>query len=264
MNNLLEIRDLKISFSLNDKDIIAVDGVDFDIAYDETLVLAGESGSGKTVTALSITKILPVNSRIISGSVKLAKADLLKMSEESLVKIRGKEVAYVFQEPTSYLNPVYAIGNQIMEAVSLHQDKSGKDAFREALKLLEMVKIKDPERVMLSYPHQLSGGMNQRAFIAMALACKPRLLIADEPTTSLDVTIEAQILKLLVDLKKSMGFSLLFITHNLSIAKRIADRVVVMYRGKVVEAGPCKEIFNFPKHFHTKELISAYEKIGRI
>ncbi len=264
MENLLEIRDLKVNFYLNDNLVTAVDGADLDIAYDEAIVLAGESGSGKTVTALSITKILPPNARIVSGSVKLSGKDLLKLSEESLVKIRGKEIAYIFQEPTSFLNPVYTIGNQIMEAIILHQNKTAKEAYLEALELLNLVKIKDPERVILYYPHQLSGGMNQRAFIAMALACKPRLLIADEPTTSLDVTIEAQILKLLLDLKKKMGFSLLFITHNLSIAKRIANRIIVMYKGRVVEEGSCENIFNHPKQAHTKELISAYEKIGKI
>lgn len=264
MKSLLEIRDLKVIFHLNGKEISAVDGANIDIACDEVLVLAGESGSGKTVTALSIAKILPPNAKIISGSIKFSGRDLLKLDEASLVKIRGKEIAYIFQEPTSFLNPVFSIGNQIVETIMLHQGKSEKEAYAQALELLYLVKIKDPERVFFDYPHQLSGGMNQRVFIAMALACKPSLLIADEPTTSLDVTIEAQTLRLLLDLKKRIGFSLLFITHNLSIAKRIADRISIMYKGRVVEEGNCEDIFSSPKHFHTKELINAYEKIGKI
>lgn len=264
MDNLLEIRDLRVNFFLNDKVITALDGVDLDVGQNEVVVLAGESGSGKTVAALSITKILPKTAKINSGSIIFDSRDLLKLDEISLTKIRGKEISYIFQEPTSFLNPVYTIGNQIIETIMLHQNKTKKEAHLEAKKLLTEVKIKELERVLQDYPHQLSGGMNQRAFIAMALACKPKLLIADEPTTSLDVTIEAQILNLLLDLKKRLGFSLLFITHNLSIAKRIADRICVMYKGKVVEEGIKETIFNSPVHFHTKELISAYEKIGRI
>jgi ABC-type dipeptide/oligopeptide/nickel transport system ATPase component len=264
MENLLEIKNLKVIFVQGNRVITAVDGVDLSIAKDEVVVLAGESGSGKTVTALSITKVLPASAKMICASINFNAIDLMQLDEESLVKIRGKEIAYIFQEPVSFLNPVYTIGSQIIETIMLHQNKSKKQARDEALDLLNLVKMAQPERVLLNYPHQLSGGMNQRAFIAMALACKPRLLIADEPTTSLDVSIEAQILKLLMDLKRKLGFSLLFITHNLSIAKRIADRVYVMYKGKIVEEAGIGQIFNSPQHFHTKELISAYEKIGRI
>jgi oligopeptide transport system ATP-binding protein len=264
MKNLLEVKDLKIEFQLGSKIISAVNGVDLSINYNESVVLAGESGSGKTVTAMALTRILAPNGRITEGEIIFNGEDLLRSEESHLVKIRGKEIAYIFQEPSSFLNPVYSIGEQISEAIILHQGKSQKDALQEAAKLLESVKIKDPQRVLENYPHQLSGGMNQRAFIAMSLACKPKLLIADEPTTSLDVTIEAQILKLLMDLKQDFGFSLLFITHNLSIAKKIADRIYVMYRGQVVEEGTVQPIFNSPRHFHTKELIEAYEKIGKI
>jgi len=264
MNNLLEIRDLRVNFYLGHQTITAIDGVNLDIARNETLVLAGESGSGKSVTALSITKILPQNAKIVSGSVKFEEEELFKKDEPDLVKIRGREIAYIFQEPTAFLNPVYSIGSQIMEAIILHQDKTAAQAKEEVIDLLRQVKIKEPDRVLLDYPHQLSGGMNQRAFIAMALACRPKLLIADEPTTSLDVTVESDILKLLNELKNEIGFSLLFITHNLSIARRIADRICVMHKGRVVEEGNRQEIFNSPKHFHTKELISAYEKIGKI
>jgi len=264
MDKLLEIKNLKVSFYLDDKVFTAVNGVNLEIINDRVLVLAGESGSGKTITALSIAKILPANASIDSGEIKFEGRDLLKIDEKSLSKIRGKEIAYIFQEPTAYLNPVYTIGNQIAEAIILHQDKNRKDAAKETLKLLGRVRINDPERVFFDYPHQLSGGMNQRALIAMALACKPKLLIADEPTTSLDVTIEAEILKLLMDLKKELKFSLLFITHNLSIAKKIADKISIMYKGEIVEEGACESIFGSPRHFHTKELINAYQKIGKI
>ena len=261
---LLEVKNLKVDFCLEKKTITAIDQISLEIARNEVLVLAGESGSGKTVTALALTKILPPNARISAGSAIFEGQDLLSLDEASLMNIRGKEIAYIFQEPTSFLNPVYTVGEQIIEVIILHQNKSRKDASIEAERLLDLVKIKDTQRVILDYPHQLSGGMNQRVFIAMSLACQPKLLIADEPTTSLDVTIEAQILQLLMELKNELGFSLLFITHNLSIAKRIADRICVMYRGKVVEQGSREEIFQSPKHFHTRQLITAYEKIGRI
>lgn len=264
MENLLAIRDLKVNFYLEHKEINAVNGVDLDIGLNEVVILAGESGSGKTITALSTTRILPKNARIISGTVHYKGEDLLKLDEKTLAKIRGKEIAYIFQEPTSYLNPVYTIESQISEAIVLNQNKNKRQAKDLTIELLNLVKIKNPRRVLASYPHQLSGGMNQRVFIAMSLACKPRLLIADEPTTSLDVTVESGILKLLLALKEELGFSLLFITHNLSIAQRIADRICIMYQGKVVEQGDKDKIFNSPEHFHTKELIHAYEKIGKI
>jgi len=264
MPNLLEIRKLKVDFFINNQVITAVQEANLYIKEEEVLVLAGESGSGKTITALSVTKILPPTASIASGSIIFNGKELTKLDESHLIGIRGRQIAYIFQEPVSYLNPVYSVGNQISEAIMLHQKKTKKEAEEETRKLLELVKLKDAHRVSQNYPHQLSGGMNQRIFIAMALACKPRLLIADEPTTSLDVTVEREILSLLMELKQKMGFSLLFITHNLSIAKRIADRVCIMYKGKTVEEGKCAEIFSHPRHFHTRELISAYEKIGRI
>ncbi len=264
MDSLLSIKNLKVGFSLEEKTVEVVRGVNLDIGHNESLVLAGESGSGKSIMSLAITKILPANARIIAGEVYFGGKDLLKLDEEALVDIRGSSIAYIFQEPSSFLNPVYTIGSQISEAIMLHQHKSREGAGFAALELLQQVRIDDSERIFRSYPHQLSGGMNQRAFIAMSLACKPKLLIADEPTTSLDVTIEVEILQLLMQLKMELGFSLLFITHNLSIAKRIADRVSIMHQGKIVEEGSCAEIFSSPKHFHTKELIQAYEKIGRL
>ncbi len=264
MTNLLEIKDLKVDFELEDQQIHAVDGVSLSVNKDEVVVLAGESGSGKTITALAVTRILPANARIISGQIFWEGNNLLDLDEKGLSSVRGKKIAYVFQEPASFLNPVYTIGEQIAEVLILHQKLSRQDAFARAKTMLADVKISEPERVLSSYPHQLSGGMNQRAFIAMSLACKPDLLIADEPTTSLDVTIEAQILKLLMELKDKLGFSLLFITHNLSIAAKLARRVYIMYQGKVVESGATRDIFDNPGHFHTRELIAAYRKIGKL
>lgn len=264
MSDLLEIKKLQVNFFHHGKAVEAVRGAVLSVRQGEVLVLAGESGSGKTITALSIARILPPEARITGGSVIFDGVDMLALSERELVGMRGSRIAYVFQEPTSFLNPVYTIGSQLMETIMLHQPISKAKAFEEAVKLLGMVKLKDSERLMYSYPHQLSGGMNQRVFIAMSIACKPKLLIADEPTTALDVSIERDILKLLVELKQRLQFSLLFITHNLAIAERIADRVAVMYKGEVVENGGKEEVFNSPRHFHTKELLSAYEKIGKI
>ena len=264
MRNLLEIRGLKVDFHLQKQVISAVEAVDLDVRENEVVLLAGESGSGKTVTALSITRVLPATARVSCKSIKFGQVELSTMDEGSLNKIRGKDISYIFQEPSSYLNPVYSIGNQITESIILHQNKTKEEAQDYALELLGAVNIQDPQRVYYSYPHQLSGGMNQRAFIAMSLSGCPKLLIADEPTTSLDVTIEAQILDLLLRLKKKFGFSLLFITHNLSIAKKIADRIYIMHRGKIVEEGSKQDIFEHPVHFHTKELIRAYEKIGKL
>jgi len=264
MGKLLEISDLRVEFTADKGIVVAADGVNILLEENQTVVLAGESGSGKTVTALSITRNLAAGARIVSGRAEFYGKDLLKMKESTLAQIRGREIAYIFQEPSAYLNPVFDISNQLMEAIILHQKKTVKDAYNEALRLLELVNIHDPKHVMACYPHQLSGGMNQRVFIAMALACKPKLLIADEPTTSLDVTIQAQILRLLIELKKTLGFTLLFITHNLSIAEKIADIIFIMYRGKIVESGVPQKLFTACKHFHTKELINAYKQIGRL
>jgi len=261
---LLSIKNLKVIFQLDDQQIIAADGVDLDIKEGEVLVLAGQSGSGKTVTALSITQLLPPTAKIVSGTILFKGRELLGSNEDDLRRLRGGEIAYIFQEPTAYLNPVFSIASQISEVIMLHQNKSRKQAIKEAEELLRNVKIKEPKERLSAYPHNLSGGMNQRVMIAMALACRPTILIADEPTTSLDVTTEAQILKLLLELKKSLKFTLFFITHSLSVAHRIADRIAVMYKGKIVDEGLKDVIFSQPQHFHTKELIAAYEKIGKI
>jgi len=264
MERLLEISDLRVEFSTADGIIVAADGVNLLLLDNQSVFLAGESGSGKSVTALSVTRNLAPNAQIVSGRITFCGKDLLNLDQRSLTQIRGRDIAYIFQEPSAYLNPVFNIANQLMEAIILHQKKYNLDAYKEALRLLELVNIGDPEHVLTCYPHQLSGGMNQRVFIAMALACKPKLLIADEPTTSLDVTIQAQILRLLIELKKTFGFSLLFITHNLSIARSIADKIYIMHQGKIVEEGLPEELFTSPKHFHTQELIAAYKEIGRL
>ncbi len=264
MQQLLQIKNLKVGFTVGQQKFLAVDQVNLDIQANETVVLAGESGSGKSITSLAICKLLPVSAKILEGQIIFKERDLVEASEKELTEIRGKSVAYIFQEPSSFLNPVYTVGKQLIEPIILHQHKSFLEAKEIILDLLNEVKISDPKRVFASYPHQLSGGMNQRVFIAMALACRPELLIADEPTTALDVTIEKQIIELLMQLQKKYKYSLLFITHNLSIARKIASRVFVMHKAKLVEANRTQEIFSNPQHFHTKELIAAYEKVGRL
>jgi len=264
MSPLLEVKGLKVDFHLENRIVHAVEGVDLQVRRNETVVLAGESGSGKTITTLALTRILPAPARIVAGQVLLEGRDMLALEEKKLYSIRGGVIAYIFQEPASFLNPVLTIGEQIVEAVIWHQRLGRQEAQAQGRELLRQVRIAEADRVFNSFPHQLSGGMNQRAFIAMALACKPSLLIADEPTTSLDVTMGAEILKLLTELKEKVGFSLLFITHNLAIARKISQRIYVMYRGRVVENGLTEDIFKDPKHFHTRELIAAYHKIGKL
>ncbi len=255
--NLLTIRNLNIYFSHQDTVIKAVDNLYLDIHEYEVLGLDGESGSGKTISALAITKLLPRGARIISGQIIFEDKDLLKMSEEKLREIRGSKIAYIFQDPVSSLNPVFTVGQQLTEVILFHQGKTKHQADKEATRLLKLVKMPKPDEILSSYPHQLSGGMNQRAMIAMALANNARLLIADEPTTALDVTIEAQIIELLEDLKSKFNLSILMITHDLGLVRRFADRVSIMYQGTIVESANIDEIFNNPKHPHTKALIEA-------
>jgi len=260
---LLLVKGLNVVFRYPGKEITAARGVSFAVGRNETLVMAGESGSGKSVTALSVCGLLPEESASVSGSARFEGEELIGMPQKQLRSFRGRRIAYIFQEPASYLNPVYTIGEQIAEVIRLHRGAVRAAAWREAEHLLELSGISCPQRAARSYPHQLSGGMNQRAAISMALACRPELLIADEPTTSLDMTTEAEIVKLLTRLKKELGFSLLFITHNLAIAERIADKVAVMFRGELVEYRVKEELFASPAHAHTKELLAAYEKVGR-
>ena len=236
--------------------------VDLDLFENEILALVGESGSGKTMTALSITKILPQSATITEGKVIFQGRDLLKTAERDLEAIRGKEISYIFQEAQASLNPVLSIGRQIQESVILHhQAKDKKQALSMSEDLLKLVRLPHPERILRSYPHQLSGGMNQRVMIALGLSSGPKLLIADEPTSSLDVTVEAQIIRMLLELKEQLRFSILFITHNLALAERFASRIAIMFKGKIVEAGLTKDIFSAPQHPHTKELIRSIIRV---
>ena len=255
---LLQVRNLKTFFHTARGIIRAVDGVSFEIGEGETLAIVGESGCGKSVTSLSILRLIQEPpGKIEEGEIIYRGRDLLKLSGREMRSVRGNDISMIFQEPMTSLNPLFTVGNQIMEAVRLHQGLGRKEALRKSVEMLEMVGIPDPERRVRSYPHEMSGGMRQRVMIAMALACKPDLLIADEPTTALDVTIQAQILDLLRDLKERMGMSLMLITHDFGIVAEMADRVAVMYGGKIVEYGDVKEIFYDPKHPYTVGLLNS-------
>ena len=265
---LLEVRDLRAYFFSDEGTVRAVDGVDFQIMKGETLGVVGESGCGKSVTAQSILQILPKNGRIVEGEVLLrvnGKAvDLagLKPNGREIRKIRGKEIAMMFQEPMTCLSPVHTIGNQIEEAIRLHRSADRKEAREIAVDMLRKCGIPEPERRVDAYPHQLSGGMRQRAMIAMSLSCRPRLLIADEPTTALDVTTQAQILDLLKDLQEEIHTSIMMITHNLGVVAELADHAMVMYLGKVVEFARCETIFNDPGHPYTRALLRSIPRLG--
>jgi microcin C transport system ATP-binding protein len=258
---LLSVRDLSVAFAQGGKTSTAVDHISFDIAKGETLALVGESGSGKSVSALSVLKLLPYPSASHpSGQILFGGKDLLSLSEKELRRVRGNKITMIFQEPMTSLNPLHSIEQQIVEVLSIHQGMRDRPARERTLALLKEVGIRDPEKRLGAYPHQLSGGQRQRVMIAMALANEPELLIADEPTTALDVTVQAQILELLAGLKARKGMSMLFITHDLGIVRKIADRVCVMTKGKIVEAGPTKEIFANPQHDYTRHLLAAEPK----
>ena len=258
---LLSVRDLSVAFSQGGHESLAVDHVSFDIAKGETLALVGESGSGKSVSALSILKLLPYPpASHPSGEILFGGEDLLAKDESQLRKVRGNKITMIFQEPMTSLNPLHTIEDQIAEILSLHQGMGKAQARARTLELLNEVGIREPEKRLGAYPHQLSGGQRQRVMIAMALANEPELLIADEPTTALDVTVQAQILELLAKLKAKKGMSVLFITHDLGIVRRIADKVCVMTKGRIVERGPTAEIFANPQHAYTKHLLAAEPK----
>ncbi|MBZ9732036.1 ABC transporter ATP-binding protein [Mesorhizobium sp. CA18] len=258
---LLSVQDLSVAFAQGGKQAIAVDHISFDIAKGETLALVGESGSGKSVSALSVLKLLPYPAASHpSGRILFSGANLLAMDEKALRGVRGNKITMIFQEPMTSLNPLHTIEQQIVEVLQLHQGLRDAPARARTLELLTEVGIRDPQKRLDAYPHQLSGGQRQRVMIAMALANEPELLIADEPTTALDVTVQAQILELLAELKARKGMSLLFITHDLGIVRRIADRVCVMTKGKIVESGPTREIFANPRHDYTKHLLAAEPK----
>jgi peptide/nickel transport system ATP-binding protein len=266
---LLQIRGLATHFFLDEGTVRAVDGIDLDIARGEVLGIVGESGCGKSVTALSILRALDSRARVVSGSMIFhgdgGPVDLAALDPrgDEIRAIRGRDIAMIFQEPMTSFIEVYTIGQQIMEAILLHQDVDKAEARRETLALLARVGIANPEQRIDAYPFQLSGGMRQRAMIAMALSCRPKLLIADEPTTALDVTIEGQIMHLIKGLQRDLGMSILLITHNMGVIAKMADDVAVMYLGKVVELAPVRELFAAPKHPYTAALLRSIPRVGR-
>jgi peptide/nickel transport system ATP-binding protein/oligopeptide transport system ATP-binding protein len=258
MEKVLEVRDLRTSFFTEEGEVRAVDGVSFGIAAGKTLGIVGESGCGKSVTSLSIMRLVAEPpGRIVGGEIRYQGKDLLKLSQAEMRKIRGNEISMIFQEPMTSLNPVFTIGNQIREAIELHQDLSRSAIRDKAVEMLKLVGIPSPEKRVDDYPHQLSGGMRQRVMIAMALSCDPSVLIADEPTTALDVTIQAQILDLLRDLQQKTGLALILITHDLGVVAEVADDVAVMYAGKIVEQGAVREIFKNTRHPYTRGLLNS-------
>ena len=261
-DTLLEVKNLTIHFAIEHGLVEAVQNVSFTVKKGETLAIVGESGSGKSVTALSLTRLLPEPpARFVSGEILLKGRDILKMRPAELRGVRGAQIAYIFQEPSTSLNPVFTIRNQIAEAIRLHRPDV-KDIDAEVVKWLDIVGIVDPEKRMRDYPHQLSGGMQQRAMIAMALSCQPDLLVADEPTTALDVTIQAQIMDQLRELKQRLGMAIILITHNFGIIGGIADNVAVMFRGKIVEYGTTETVLRNPQHPYTKALIDCIPRMG--
>jgi ABC-type dipeptide/oligopeptide/nickel transport system ATPase component len=258
--SLLEVKNLTVEFQGGNK---AVDDISFSIAKGEAVAVVGESGSGKSVTALALTRLLPPPpSCLIDGKILYREKNLLTANGQEIRSVRGKEIAYIFQEPSTSLNPVFSIGYQIAEAIKLHRPEI-KNVKEEIIRVMNLVGIRNSAQRYQDYPHQFSGGMQQRAMIAMALACQPQLLVADEPTTALDVTIQAQIIDLLKELKAKLGMSILLITHNFGIVSGFADRVIVMFRGKIVESGPTQEVLKNPQHPYTKALIECIPQLGQ-
>ncbi|MCK6450145.1 MAG: ABC transporter ATP-binding protein [Alphaproteobacteria bacterium] len=260
---LLSVRDLRVLFGTEHGEIAAVDDVGFDLAPGEILGVVGESGSGKSVTALAIMGLLPKPpSRIGQGSIHFQGQDLLQLGERDMRRIRGPGIGMIFQEPMTSLNPVFTIGDQLMETVRVHQHSGPKEQRERAVEMLARVGIALPARRLDDYPHQLSGGMRQRVMIAMALICNPKILIADEPTTALDVTIQQQILELLLDLRDELGMGIVIITHNMGVVAEMADRVIVMYAGKIVERAPVNELFERPVHPYTRGLLDSIPSLA--
>lgn len=262
--SIIQIRDLKVEFRTDEGIINAVKGISFDLPKGKTVGLVGESGSGKSVTSLSVMKLIPnPPGEITGGQILFEGTDLVKADEAHMRKIRGNRISMIFQEPMTSLNPVFTVGEQIAETLMLHEGLNKSDAIKKSIELLDQVGIPDPQKRVIAYPHEMSGGQRQRVMIAMAIACNPDVLIADEPTTALDVTIQKQILELLADLQKKYGMSVLFITHDLAVIGDIADEVVVMYKGDIVEKGTKDEIFKNPKHPYTKGLINCRPTLER-
>ena len=260
---ILEVKDLRTQFFTRDGVVRAVDGVSFHLEPGETLGIVGESGCGKSVTALSILRLIPDKlGRIVSGSVLFEGDDLSRLTERQMRRIRGNSISMIFQEPLTSLNPVLTVGDQIAETIAVHQRLPRRGATERTVEMLRLVDIAEPERRAKEYPHQFSGGMRQRAMIAMALSCEPKVLIADEPTTALDVTIQAQILRLMVDLKERLGTAVIMITHNLGVVAETAQRVVVMYAGRKVEEAPVGELFAQPLHPYTRGLMASIPRVS--
>ena len=253
----LEVRDLHTAFTTPAGTVNAVNGVSFNLERGKVLGIVGESGSGKSVTAYSIMQILEKNGKIVSGSIKIDGQELVGIGEKGMKKIRGNKVSIIFQDPMTSLNPTYTIGHQLVEAITLHTDRNKKQAKERAVEMLKLVNVNEPEKRMKQYPFELSGGMRQRVMIAMALACEPDILIADEPTTALDVTIQAQILELMQQLQKELGMAIIMITHDLGVVAQMCDEVIVMYAGSICEQGTADEIFYNPRHEYTKGLMRS-------
>ena len=261
--NLLSIKNLKTHFTVGESVVKAVDGVSFNLEAGKTFAIVGESGSGKSITALSIMGLLPNNlAQTERGEILFDNKNLIDLEENEMRKIRGNRISMIFQEPMTSLNPVYDLSFQISETIILHQKKSKEQARKIAIEMLDLVGIPEPQKRIDSYPHELSGGMRQRAMIAMALSCNPKILIADEPTTALDVTIQAQIIDLMQELQKKLGMSIIFITHDLGVVSEISDHVMVMYLGNVMEIAETSELFNNPLHSYTKSLIDIAPQIS--
>ena len=262
-DTLLSVKNLKTHFSVGNSVVKAVDGISFDLEPGKTFAIVGESGSGKSITALSIMGLLPNNLESVDrGKILFNNQDLLTLEEKEMRKIRGNSVSMIFQEPMTSLNPVYDLSFQISEAIMLHQNKNKQEARKIAIDMLDLVGIPEPQKRIDAFPHELSGGMRQRAMIAMALSCNPKILIADEPTTALDVTIQAQIIELMRDLQKKLGMAIIFITHDLGVVAEISDTVMVMYLGNTMEIANTNKIFSNPKHPYTKSLIEIAPQIS--
>lgn len=258
---LLEVKNLKTQFKLKKGIVNAVNNIDFSIDKGEILAIVGESGSGKSVTSLSIMGLVQDPGKVVDGEILFKGKDLRKRSDKEIQSIRGNEISMIFQEPMTSLNPVYKIKNQLMESIMTHMNLSKKEALERAIKMLDLVGIPSPEKRINDYPHQMSGGMRQRVMIAMALSCHPELLIADEPTTALDVTIQAQILELIQSLREKLNMAVLLITHDLGVVAETADRVIVMYCGRIAEEATAEELFRHPKHPYTVGLLESIPKI---
>ena len=260
--SLLSVKDLRTSFFTPSGEVKAVNGVSYEVEKGKVLGIVGESGSGKSVSAYSVLQILAGTGKIVGGSIELEGEELVGIKEKNMAKIRGNKISIIFQDPMTSLNPVFTIGDQLMEAIMLHTDRNRKEAKERAVEMLKLVGVNEPNKRIKQYPHEFSGGMRQRVMIAMALACEPDILIADEPTTALDVTIQAQILDLMKDLQKKLGMAIILVTHDLGVVAEMCDEVIVMYAGQICERGTAEEIFYNPKHEYTLGLMRSIPTVS--